>query len=95
MQVIVNNIINGFVYEFLLFTLNFSRLPQMKLSKNAGNVTLWGPVQVETIHCEDHCMVGTLMSECYSIEVAILTLWGPLQVSIIHCQYIMYVLICQ
>ena len=31
-------------------------------------------------------MVGTLMSECYSIEVAILTLWGPLQVSIIHCQ---------
>ena len=52
----------------------------------AGNVTLWGPIQVETIHCEDHCMVGTLMSECYSIEVAILTLWGPLQVSIIHCQ---------
>ena len=47
----------------------------------AGNVTLWGPVQVETIHCEDHCMVGTLMSECYSIEVAILILWGPLQVS--------------
>ena len=52
----------------------------------AGNVTLWGPVQVETIHCEDHCMLGTLMSECYSIEVAVLTLWGPLQVSIIHCQ---------
>ena len=51
-----------------------------------GCASLWRPVQVETIHCEDHCMVGTLMSECCSIEVAILTLWGPLQVSIIHCQ---------
>ena len=51
-----------------------------------GNVTIWGPVQVETIHCEDHCMVITLMSECYSIEVAILTLWGPLQDSIIQFQ---------
>ena len=39
-----------------------------------------GTSKVETIHCEDHCMVGTLMSECYSIEVAIQRLWGPLQV---------------
>ena len=34
-----------------------------------GNVTLWEPVQVETIYCEDHCMVGTLIGECYSIKV--------------------------